>query len=146
LGANRGMGLAGGFEKGSYVAIGARVRVHRENIEVERMVTAFECGAVLNPRNLEAQVEGCVIQGLGAALTEEIRFAGGKLLNRGFGSYRVPRFADIPSMETALLDRRDLEPAGAGETPIIAVAPALANALYAATGRRARSLPLRVQA
>ena len=141
--ANRGVGIAGGTEKGSYVAICAEVRVEGERAVVERLVTAFECGAILNPRNLKAQVDGCVIQGLGAALTEEIRFAKGRLLNGSFSSYEVPRFRDVPPMETVLLDRRDLDPAGAGETPIIAVAPALANAVFDATGRRVRSLPLR---
>ena len=143
LGANRGVGIAGGMEKGSYVAICAEVHVDGERVVVERLVTAFECGAILNPRNLKAQVDGCVIQGLGAALTEEIHFAKGRLLNGRFSSYEVPRFGDVPPMETVLLDRRDLDPAGAGETPIIGVAPALANAVFDATGRRVRSLPLR---
>ena len=143
---NRGAGIAAGFEKGSYIAICAQVRVDGENIEIERLVSAFECGAILNPLNLQAQVEGCVIQGLGPALAEEIRFADGKLLNGSFSRYPVPRFRDVPPMETVLLDRSDIEPAGAGETPIIAVAPALANAVFAATGERIRSLPLRLRA
>ena len=145
-GENRGNGIAAGFEKGSYIAICARVRIQDESVEVERLVSAFECGAILNPRNLQAQVEGCVIQGLGAALTEEIRFAKGQLLNGSFSQYPVPRFRDVPPMETVLLDRPDIKSAGAGETPIIAVAPALANAVFAATGQRRRSLPLRLSA
>ncbi len=143
LDANRGVGIAGGVEKGSHVAICAEVRVDGEGLVVERLVTAFECGTILNPRNLQAQVDGCVIQGLGGALTEEIRFANGRLLNGLFSSYDTPRFRDVPPMETVLLNRPDLDPAGAGETPIIAVAPALANAVFDATGRRVRSLPLR---
>ena len=146
LGQNRGAGIAAGFEKGSYIAICAQVRVEGESVKVERVVSVFECGAILNPRNLQAQVDGCVIQGLGAALTEEIRFADGRLLNGSFSEYPVPRFRDVPPMETVLLDRPDIEPAGAGETPIIAVAPALANATFAATGQRIRSLPLRLRA
>ena len=142
-GGNRGTGIAAGFEKGSYIAICAQVRIDGGHVEVERMVSAFECGKILNPRNLQAQVDGCVIQGLGAALSEEIRFAEGQLLNGSFSRYPVPRFRGVPPMETILLDRPDIEPAGAGETPIIAVAPALANAVFDATGRRARSLPLR---
>ena len=145
-GQNRGTGIAAGFEKGSYIAICAQVRVEGESVEVEWLVSAFECGAILNPRNLQAQVEGSVIQGLGAALTEEIHFTDGQLLNGSFSQYPVPRFLDVPPMETILLDRPDIEPAGAGETPIIAVAPALANAVFAATGQRMRSLPLRVRA
>lgn len=143
-GPSRGAGIAAGFEKGSYIAICAQVRVTGKAIEIERLVSAFECGAILNPGNLRAQVDGCVIQGLGAALSEEIRFAGGVLLNGSFSKYPVPRFRDTPPMETVLLDRPDIESAGAGETPIIAVAPALANAVFAATGKRIRSLPLRL--
>ena len=142
---DRGQGIAAGFEKGSYIAICAQVRLDGTSIEVERLISAFECGAILNPRNLQAQVEGCVIQGLGAALSEEIRFADGRLLNGSFSRYPVPRFRDVPPMETVTLDRPDIESAGAGETPIIAVAPALANAVFAATGQRMRSLPLRVR-
>ncbi len=143
---NRGMGIAAGFEKGSYIAICAQVRVEGESIEVERVVSAFECGAILNPHNLRAQVEGSVIQGMGAALSEKIRFADGQLLNGSFSRYPVPRFRDAPPMETVLLDRPDITSAGAGETPIIAVAPALASAVFAATGQRMRSLPLQLRA
>ena len=143
-GRNRGAGLAAGFEKGSYIAICAQVRVEGTAVQVERIVSAFECGAILNPGNLRAQVEGCINQGLGPALTEEIRFAAGQLLNGSLSRYPVPRFRDIPPMETILLDRPDIAPSGAGETPIIAVAPALANAVFAATGQRRRRLPLQL--
>ena len=145
-GRNRGSGIAAGFEKGSYIAICAQVRVAGGSVEVERLVSAFDCGAILNPGNLRAQIDGCVIQGLGAALSEEIRFAGGMLVNGSFARYPVPRFRGTPPMETVLLNRPDIPPAGAGETPIIAVAPALANAVFAATGQRMRSLPLRARA
>jgi isoquinoline 1-oxidoreductase len=80
--------------------------------------------------------------GLGGALWEAIRFADGKVLNPRFSQYRVPRFADAPAIETVLVDRKDLPSAGAGETPIIAVAPAVGNAIFQATGLRLRSLPM----
>ncbi len=143
LGPNRGSGIACGREKGSCIAICAQVRVEDGTVEVERLVSAFECGKILNPLNLRAQVDGAIIQGLGPALMEEVRFENGRLLTGSFSSYPVPRFRDVPPMETILLDRPDLAPAGGGETPIIAVAPALANAVADATGRRVRSLPLR---
>ena len=79
-------------------------------------------------------------------MSEEIRFADGQLLNGSFSQYPVPRFRDVPPMETLLLDRPEIESAGAGETPIIAVAPALTNAVFDATGQRKRSLPLRLRA
>jgi nicotinate dehydrogenase subunit B len=109
---------------------------------VIRAVSAFECGAVLNPDQLKNQVEGAMVMGLGGALTEAIQFENGRLLNPRFSAYRVPRFSDTPPMEVVLLDRKDLPSAGAGETPIIAIAPAIGNAIFAATGVRLRSLPL----
>ena len=141
-----GMGLAGGVEKGSYVAVCVELTLADGAPRIARMVAAFECGAIQNPLNLRAQVEGCLIQGLGGALTEEIRFAGGRLLNGRLSEYPVPRFRDAPPLETLLLDRPDLPSAGAGETPIIAVAPAIANAWHDAVGSRARALPLRAKA
>ncbi len=82
------------------------------------------------------------MMGLGPALREEIQFKDGRLINGRFAAYRVPRFRDVPKIDLMLLDRKDLEPAGAGETPIIAVAPAIANAVFDATGKRVRSMPL----
>jgi isoquinoline 1-oxidoreductase len=82
------------------------------------------------------------MMGLGGALYEAMRFANGKILNPRFSAYRVPRFADLPMIETVLLDRKDLPSTGAGETPIVAVAPAVGNAIFNATGVRLRSLPM----
>jgi len=82
------------------------------------------------------------VMGLGGALFEAIRFDGGKILNPRFSRYRVPRFSDTPAIEVVLLDRKDLPSSGAGEAPIIAVAPALGNAIFDASGIRLRSLPL----
>jgi isoquinoline 1-oxidoreductase len=79
---------------------------------------------------------------LGGALFEAIRFANGKILNPRFSDYKVPRFADTPQLETVLVNRKDLPPAGAGETPLVALAPAVGNAIFAATGIRVRSLPM----
>lgn len=139
---NRGVGLACGTEKNSVVAACAEVEVD-PNTGTPRLVEicqAFECGAILNPVNLKAQVEGCIVMGL-AALREEILFADGKLTNARFSAYRVPRFRDTPKMDIVLVDKKDAEPVGAGETPLIVVAPAMANAIYTVTGRRVRSLP-----
>lgn len=137
-----GIGVACGVEKGSYVAACAEVEDRNGSPHIREFHLAYECGAIMNPSNLRAQVEGAIIQGLGGALSEEIQFEGGKLLNGSFAKYPVPRFRDVPPIELTLLDRRDLPPAGAGETPIIAVAPAIAAAWFDATGERARSLPI----
>jgi len=109
---------------------------------LKRLVVAYECGAIVNPDGLRNQVEGAVIQGIGGALFERLIFDNARITNGRFESYRVPRFADIPPIELVLLDRKDLPPAGAGETPIVAVAPAIGNAIFAASGARLRNLPL----
>jgi isoquinoline 1-oxidoreductase len=142
--AGRGFGFGGGFEKGGYVATFAEVTADKElkRVKVERVVTAFECGAIVNPDCLRNQVEGGVIQGLGGALFEQLQFAGGKLTNGRFSRYRVPRFTDMPVIETVLVDRKDLPSAGAGETPIVGIAPAISNAIFAAVGVRLRAMPL----
>lgn len=141
---NHGFGIAGGFEKAGYVANCVEVEVDRASgkVKLVRVVTAFECGAIVNPDGLKNQVEGSIIQGIGGALFEAIDFADGKILNPRFSRYRVPRFSDIPRLETVLLDRKDLPSAGAGECPIVALAPAISNAIFAATGIRLRSLPM----
>jgi isoquinoline 1-oxidoreductase len=141
---DHGFGIAGGFEKGSYVAACADVAVNRSSgrVKVVRVVTAFDCGAVVNPDHLKNQIEGATVMGLGGALFEAIEFDNGKILNPRFADYRVPRFADTPTLETVLIDRKDVASAGAGETPIVAVAPAVGNAIFSATGRRLRSLPM----
>jgi nicotinate dehydrogenase subunit B len=142
-GAGTGFGIAGGFEKGSYVAACAEVRCEAgKEPKVIRVVESFECGAIVNPDHLKMQVEGSVVQGLGGALFEAIDFADGKILNPHFAQYRVPRFRDVPEIEIVLVDRKDLPSAGAGETPIVTVAPAIANAIHAATGERRRTMPL----
>jgi isoquinoline 1-oxidoreductase len=142
--AGRGFGLACGTEKGSYIATCAEVSVDRGSgqVRVLRLVSAFECGAVLNPDHLKNQVEGAAVMGLGGALFEQIEFADGKILNPHFSAYKVPRFHDAAPVEVVLLDRKDLPSAGAGETPIVAVAPAVGNAIFQATGVRLRSLPM----
>jgi isoquinoline 1-oxidoreductase len=146
--ANTGVGLACGTEKGSYVAACAEVGVDRERgrIDVRHVCEVFECGAILNPDNLLSQVHGCIIMGLGPALREEMQFENGKILNAAFSKYLVPRFKDVPSLDVHLLNRPDLAPAGGGETPIIAIAPAIANAVFAATGARVRTMPIRIAA
>src|SRR5262249_3020638 len=90
-GEGHGVGVAGGTEKGSYVATCAEVAVDKPSgrVKVVRAVTAFECGAVVNPEHLKNQVEGCVVMGLGGALFEAIKFAEGKILNSRFADYRV---------------------------------------------------------
>ena len=139
-----GVGIACGTEKGSFVATCAEVSFDRSNEEVKvlRAVTAFECGAIINPVHLENQIQGAVVQGIGGALFEWIDFKDGKILNAQFSGYRVPRFSDTPILETVMLNRLDIPSLGAGETPILGIAPAIRNAIASATGKRLYTLPL----
>jgi nicotinate dehydrogenase subunit B len=138
-----GAGIAGGIEKGGRVATAAAVRVDGDGtLHVDRLVTAFDCGAVVNPDNLANQIEGAVMMGLGGALFEAIDFADGQIRNASLSQYRVPRLPDLPQVDVVLLDRPDQPSAGGGETPIVAVAPAIANAIFSACGTRLRAMPL----
>ena len=142
----KGVGLACGTEKGSYVAACVQIEIDPEQnqIRVRHVCQAFECGAIANPDNLRKQVQGAIIMGLGPALREEVRFENGEIQTISFRVYRVPRFEDVPELDVQLLDRPDLPSAGAGETPIICIAPAIANAVFRATGKRVREMPVRL--
>jgi nicotinate dehydrogenase subunit B len=146
-GPGRAIGLACGVEKGGYTACCVELepppaKRDAANVRLTRIVVAFECGAIVNPDGLHNQVEGAIVQGLGGALFEALEFEDGRVTNGRFSQYRVPRFSDVPPIEVVLLDRRDIPSAGAGETPIVGVAPAIGNAIFAATGARLRALPL----
>ncbi|MDR3688930.1 MAG: molybdopterin-dependent oxidoreductase [Fimbriimonas sp.] len=142
--AGHGFGIACGQEKGGSIATVVELSIDSQTKEIQllRIVNAFECGKILNPDLLKNQVEGAVIMGIGGALFEAIEFANGQILNPHLGRYRVPRYSDIPKIETILLDRPDLGSAGAGESPILAIAPAIGNAIFSATGTRLRALPM----
>jgi isoquinoline 1-oxidoreductase len=140
----RGFGIAGGTEKGGYVATCAEVEIDpaSKKVRVRRVVQAWESGAIVNPDGLRNQLSGAIVQGLGGALFEQVLFAGGRIQNASFAQYRLPRFSDTPEIEIVLLDRKDLPSAGAGETGIVGIAPAVGNAIFAATGIRLRSMPM----
>jgi isoquinoline 1-oxidoreductase len=112
-------------------------------LTIHSLVTAVDCGAIVHPDGLANQVEGAVVMGLGPALFERVDFAGGRIRNGSMSEYRVPRLADVPAdLRVVLLDRPDQPSAGGGEAPIIAVAPAIANAIFRACSVRLRSMPL----
>lgn len=139
----QGYGMGGGYEKLGNIATFAEVHVDKSGeVKVVRVVSAFECGAIVNPDNLRNQIEGSNVQGLGGALFEAIEFSNGKILNGRLSEYRIPRFSDLPQIETVLLDRKDIPSVGAGECPMIGLAPAIGNAIFDATGQRLRGLPM----
>ncbi|MDE3126447.1 MAG: molybdopterin-dependent oxidoreductase [Gemmatimonadota bacterium] len=139
-----GVGIAGGFEKGGYIATAIEVAVDTAagSVKLVRGVSAFDCGAVVNPDILRNQIEGAFVQGIGGALFEAIDFDHGVIRNAHLAQYRVPRFSDVPELDVVLVDRKDLPSMGAGETPIFGVAPAIGAAIFDAGGVRLRALPM----
>jgi isoquinoline 1-oxidoreductase len=111
-------------------------------VRIRRIVQAWESGAIVNPDGLRNQTSGAIVQAIGGALFEKILFADGRIQNPRFAQYRVPRFSDTPEIEVILIDRKDLPSAGAGETGIVGLAPAVANAIFAATGVRLPRMPM----
>jgi isoquinoline 1-oxidoreductase len=142
--ADHGVGIACGFEKGGYVATCAEIAVDRASgaVRVVRAVTAFDCGAIVNPDGLRNQIVGALIQGIGGALFEAIDFDHGVIRNAKLSEYPVPRFGDVPAIDVVLIDRKDEPSFGAGEAPIMAIAPAVGAAIFQATGVRPRALPM----
>lgn len=141
--ARTGYGLAVGLEKGGRVATCAEVSVGGDDtVSVVRVMTAYECGTIVNRDTVVNQIEGATMMALGGALFEAVPVEHGRFAEPSLAHYRVPRFSDMPEIEVVLVDRPDLPSAGAGETPMIAVAPAVSNAVFVATGRRPRDLPL----
>ncbi|MGP8259789.1 MAG: molybdopterin cofactor-binding domain-containing protein [Acidobacteriaceae bacterium] len=140
----RGFGIACGTEKGGHVATCVEVAIDptAKTVKIVRVVQAWESGAIVNPDGLNNQNSGAIVQGIGGALLEAILFSDGRILNPHFAGYRLPRFMDAPQIEIVLLDRKDLPSSGAGEIGIVGIAPAVGNAIFAATGARLRNMPM----
>ena len=137
------LGIACGYEKDGRIATLVEVEQSADaSIRLTRIVAAFDCGAIVDPNNLRNQIEGALVMGIGGALFEQIHFEKGRVTNGSMKQYRVPRFRDVPPIEVVLVDQPSEPSVGAGETPIIAIAPAIANAIFALTGERRRSMPL----
>jgi nicotinate dehydrogenase subunit B len=138
-----GFGIAGSAEKDARVATCAEVNVDRGGrVTILRITTAFDCGAIIDADNLTNQIEGATVMALGPALFEGVELDRGRITTSSLATYRVPRIGDVPAIEVVLVDRPDIPSAGGGEVPLIAGAPAIANAIHAATGTRLRSMPL----
>jgi isoquinoline 1-oxidoreductase len=140
----RGYGIALSSDAGSYVATIAEVKVDKASgrVSVVRMVGAQDMGIIVNPDGAKMQIEGGLTMGLGYALSEELRFRGGEVLDRNFGTYHLPRFSTVPKIETVLVRNDELAPQGCGEPAITTVGGALANAVFDATGARVLRLPM----
>ncbi len=138
-----GRGIAAHFTFGSYVAVVAEVSTEDDAILVRRLAAAVDCGMVVNPSGAEAQVQGAMLDALQAALYGEITVERGRVVQSNFGDYRLLRMGEIPQLDVHFLPSTRA-PGGLGEAAVPPVAPAIANALFALTGRRLRRLPLRL--
>jgi isoquinoline 1-oxidoreductase len=140
----RGYGIAMSSDAGSYVATIAEVKVDKATgkVSVSRMVCAQDMGIIVNPEGAKMQIEGGLTMGLGYALSEELRFQGGAVLDRSFGTYHLPRFSAVPKIEVVLVRNDDLAPQGCGEPAITTAGGAIANAVFDASGARILRLPM----
>jgi len=140
----RGFGVACGIDSGTYVAHIAEVEVDKNtgHVQVKRVVCAQDMGIVINPEGAKIQIEGCITMGLGYALTEEIHFKGGRILDSNFNTYEITRFSWVPEIEAVLVKADDVSPQGGGEPAIICMGAVIANAICNATGARLFQLPM----
>jgi len=140
----RGFGVACAIHRNTVVAAMAEVAVDRKTgaVTVRRVTVAQDMGVVVNPTGARQQVEGCVTMGLGYALHEEVRFRNGEVLDVNLDTYHVPRFSDVPPVETVLIPNPRLVAQGGGEPAIIVMGALIANAVHDATGVRLRQLPM----
>jgi isoquinoline 1-oxidoreductase len=140
----RGVGIACGIDAETYVALVAEVKVDPATgkVRVVRIAAAQDMGFVVNPDGARMQMEGCIMMALGYALSEEVRFEGGKILTRNFDTYELPRFSAMPRIETVLVKNDALPPKGGGEPALVPVGAAVANAIFDATGARLLEMPM----
>jgi nicotinate dehydrogenase subunit B len=140
----RGLGVAVGTDSDTFVAHIAEVEVDKRTgrVQVKRIVCAQDMGLAINPEGAAIQMEGCITMGLGYALTEDIHFKGGMILDRNFDTYELPRFSAVPKIETVILDLPNEPAHGGGEPAIICMGAVVANAIYDTIGVRLLQLPL----
>jgi isoquinoline 1-oxidoreductase beta subunit len=144
LPAGQGRGIAAHYTFGSYAAHVAEVTVDQGQLQVERIVVAVDCGTIVNRSGVEAQIEGGTLDGLSAALYGEMPIQDGRAQKSNFHEYKLLRFSQAPQLEIHLVEST-VRPTGLGEIALPPVAPAVANAIFAATGKRLRRLPIRGQ-
>jgi CO/xanthine dehydrogenase Mo-binding subunit len=146
-GVARGRGIAFVHYKHSetYVGMGMEIAVDRATgrIAVERVACAHDCGQIINPDGVRAQVEGSILQTISRVLMEEVTFDRSRVKSVDWATYPILRFSGVPKIEIELIDRPTQRPLGAGEAACTAVGAALANAVYDATGTRLRTVPFK---
>jgi CO/xanthine dehydrogenase Mo-binding subunit len=142
-GEGRGLAFARYENEEAYVATIAHVRVDTTSgeIRVQRVVVAHDCGLVINPNGVRNQIEGNVIQSTSRALKEQVTWEGSHVTSVDWDSYPILKFSEVPEVDVVVVNRTDQPPVGAGEPASITTAPAIANAIFAATGARVREIP-----
>jgi isoquinoline 1-oxidoreductase beta subunit len=141
-GRGRGIAVYEGF--GSWTAQVAEVSCTKTGVvRVHRIACAIDCGQALNPDTIRAQIEGGIALGLSAALKEEVEIAAGRVTKTSLSDYSILRFSEMPEVDVRIIAHGE-PPGGVGEPPVPLVAPAVANAIFAATGTRLRTMPLRL--
>ncbi len=135
--------MALGIDAGTYVATiaEAAVDVERGAVRVKRVVSIQDMGVVVNPEGARIQMEGCITMGMGYALSEEVRFKNGAVLDKNFDTYEIPRFSWVPKIETGFIESTAASQGG-GEPAIIVMGAVIANAIYDATGAHVLQLPM----
>jgi len=143
LAAGKGRGISASYNQGIWVAEVAEVTVHEDRLKVDRITCVIDCGLVVNPQGAVNQVEGGIVDGLAAALYGKITVKDGIVQESNFHDYRFALMRDIPAIDVHFVDSND-SPRGLGEGPLAPVAPAVTNAIFAATGKRFRELPIQL--
>ncbi len=138
----RGYGIACGIDAGAYVAEIAEIKMDKGNVKVKRIFAAQDMGVAISPEGARMQMEGCIMMGLGYALSEDISFRGGQLFTTNFHNYKVPRFSWLPEIDAFLVKNDELTPQGGGEPPIVPVGGVIANAIFDAIGVRLLQMPM----
>jgi nicotinate dehydrogenase subunit B len=145
-GSGSGLGIAFARYENTetYVATAADVSVSETNIKLNRIAVAHDCGLIINPDGLRNQIEGNVIQSASRALLEQVTFDNSKITSVDWKGYPILQFQDIPAIDIILINHPDQPAWGAGEVTTLTTPPAIANAVFDATGTRLRSIPLKV--
>jgi CO/xanthine dehydrogenase Mo-binding subunit len=143
--AGRARGIAVVEDKGGLVAEVAEVSVQNDRVRVHRVTCAADCGQIIHPGIVEAQLSGSVVAGLTAALYGEITIENGRVKQGNFNDYRMLRIGEMPEIRVHVVKNHE-EPGGVGEPGVPPIAPAVTNAIFALTGKRVRTLPIRLEA
>ncbi len=141
-GRGRGRGIAASYNQGAWVAEVAEVSVNNGKLQIDRITAAIDTGLIINPQAAELQVQGGIIEGISATLMGEITVKDGIVQQSNFHDYPICRMHQVPNIDVHFI-KNDKDPRGLGEPPLPPVAPAICNAVFAATGQRIRELPLK---